>query len=232
MTLRPLAVAFGISAMLGITQAARAGEAVTVGGAQAALIKPDAPRGSVILMPGGDGRINVNADGEILSLMGNQLVRTRSKYASAGLAVLVVDAGVNLSAAVDYMAAIKRPVVMIGTSLGTQRAAQGIAAGAKPDALVLTSGFLSPESGAGVNVMSILGSPDRLPPTLVIHHRADGCRFTQPAGIDPFINWSAGRARVEWLTGGPEAGDPCQAAGHHGFAGLDGQVVALASSFH
>ena len=232
MTFRHLAAAFGVFVMLVITQAAQAGEAVTVGGSQAALIKPDAPRGSVILMPGGDGRSNVNADGEILSLMGNQLVRTRSKYASAGLAVLVVDAGVNLAAAVDYMAAIKRPVVVIGTSLGTQRAAQGIAAGAKPDALVLTSGFLSPESGGGINVMSILGSPDRLPPTLVIHHRADGCRFTQPAGVDPFINWSAGRARVEWLTGGPEAGDPCQAAGHHGFAGLDGQVVALASSFH
>ncbi len=212
--------------------AARAGEVVDIGGSRAVLIKPDAPRWSIILMPGGDGRISVNSDGEVLSLMGNQLVRTRGKYASAGFAVLVVDAGVNLAAAVRYMAAIKKPVVVIGTSRGTQRAAQGIAAGAKPDALVLTSGFLSPESGGQANVMSILGSPDRLPRTLVIHHREDHCPFTNPAGVEPFIKWAAGRARVAWVTGGPDIGNPCQAAGHHGFAGLDAQVVGLASAFH
>jgi hypothetical protein len=47
------------------------------------------------------------------------------------------------------MAAIKRPVTVIGTSRGTIRAAEGIARGARPDALVLTSGFLSAESGGG-----------------------------------------------------------------------------------
>lgn len=232
MTIGRLVAFAGLAAMLGTIQAALAGEAVDVGGSRAALIMPASPHGSVILMPGGDGRISVSPDGEILSLMGNQLIRTRSRYASAGLAVLVVDAGVNLSAAVEYMAKIKRPVVVIGTSRGTQRAAQGIAGGAKPDALVLTSGFLSPESGGQANVMSILGSPSALPRTLVIHHREDGCKFTQPAGVDPFIKWSQGRARVAWVTGGPEVGDPCQASGHHGFAGLDAQVVGLAAAFH
>ncbi|MBI3700383.1 MAG: alpha/beta hydrolase [Afipia sp.] len=231
MTIRLRAAICGITMLICASQFAFAGEAVDVGGSRAALIKPASPRWSVILMAGGDGRINVASDGEILSLMGNQLIRTRARYVSAGLAVLVVDAGVNLSAAVDYMAKIKRPVVVIGTSRGTQRAAEGIAAGAKPDALVLTSGFLSPESGGQASVMSILGSPDRLPRTLVIHHREDGCKFTQPAGVDPFIKWAGGRARVQWLSGGPEVGDPCQAAGHHGFAGLDGQVVSLAASF-
>jgi hypothetical protein len=164
-------------------------------------------------------------------LGGNQLVRTRQSYAAAGLAVLVLDGSGSLPAAVDYMAAIKRPVIVVATSRGTQRAAEGIAAGAKPDALVLTSGFLSPESGGQANVMSILGSPSALPHTLVIHHRDDGCKFTQPAGVDPFIKWANGRARVVWLSGGAENGDPCEAGGHHGFAGLDGQVVGLASSF-
>jgi hypothetical protein len=232
MTFRFRAAALGLLAMFGIVHAATAGEAVDVAGSRAVLIKPASPRWSVILMPGGDGIINVSSDGEILSLKGNQLVRTRASYASKDLAVLVVDAGVNLAAAVDYMAAIKRPVVVIGTSRGTQRAAQGIAAGATPDALVLTSGFLSNDSGAGRNVENILGSPDKLPPTLIIHHREDHCQFTNPAGVDPFIQWSGGRARVEWLTGGTDNGDPCQARAHHGFAGLDDQVVALAAAFH
>lgn len=232
MKCRGLTIALVAIVAFGSIPSAHAGEVVDIGGSHAVLIKPASPHGSVILMPGGDGRIRPSADGEIISLMGNQLVRTRASYAAKGLAVLVVDAGVNLAAAVDYMAAVRRPVTVIATSRGTQRAAQGIAAGAKPDALVLTSGFLAPESGPESSVMSILGSPERLPRTLVIHHREDGCRFTLPAGVTPFIAWSAGRARVEWLTGGREIGDPCQAGGHHGFAGLDAQVVELASAFH
>jgi len=210
---------------------ALADETVTVGGSRAVLIKPASPRGSVILLPGGDGAIRAGDNGEIQGLRGNQLVRTRHAYAARGLAVLVADAGTDLKSAVDYMAAIKRPVTVIGTSRGTLRAAEGIARGARPDALVLTSGFLSPDSGSGSNVMSILGSPAALPRTLVIHHQQDGCRFTLPAGVDPFIKWAGGRARVSWLTGGMDEGDPCQARGHHGFNGLDGQVVGLAAGF-
>jgi hypothetical protein len=211
---------------------ARADQTVSIGGSQAVLLKPASPRASVILMPGGDGSIAAGPGGSIGRLKGNQLVRTRKAYEAHGLAVLVVDAGVNLKAAVDYMRAIKAPVTVIGTSRGTLRAAEGIAAGARPDALVLTSGFLSAGSGSGQNVESILGSPARLPRTLVIHHRQDGCRVTLPAGVEPFIKWAAGRARVAWVDGGTEAGDPCQARGHHGFAGLDGKVVGLAAGFH
>src|SRR6267142_1123426 len=209
-----------------------ADETVSIGGSRAVLIKPTAPRASVILLPGGSGAINAGDNGEIHGLTGNQLVRTRHAYAARGLAVLVVDAGADLNSAVQYMAAIKRPVTVIGTSRGTIRAAEGIARGARPDALVLTSGFLSPESGSGQNVMSILGSPASLPRTLVIHHSQDSCRATLPAGVDPFIKWSAGRARVTWISGGRSDGDPCEAFAHHGFNGQDGQIVGIAAGFH
>jgi hypothetical protein len=210
---------------------ARADETVSVGGSQAVLLRPAAPKASVILMPGGDGNIAASPGGQIGGLKNNQLVRTRNAYKAHGLAVLVVDANVNLAAAVDYMRKIKSPVTVIGTSRGTLRAAQGIARGARPDALVLTSGFLTDASGSSQNVANILGSPGRLPRTLVIHHRQDGCRFTQPAGVAPFIKWAAGKARVVWLDGGGAQGNPCQAKSHHGFLGLDGKVVSLAAGF-
>jgi hypothetical protein len=171
-----------------------ADETVNIGGSRAVLIKPNAPRASVILMPGGSGAINAGDHGDIHSLNFNQLVRTKNAYAARGLAVLVVDAGTPLDAAVQYMAAIKRPVTVIATSRGTIRAAEGIARGARPNALVLTSGLLSAESGSGQNVMSILGSPASLPRTLIIHHNQDSCRLTLPAGVEPFVKWSAGRA--------------------------------------
>jgi hypothetical protein len=174
---------------------AAADETVSVGGSRVVLIKPASPRASVILLAGGDGNIRAGDHGDLHGMTGNQLVRTRHAYAARGLAVLVADAGTDLTSAVQYMAAIKRPVTVIGTSRGTLRAAQGIARGARPDALVLTSGFLSNESGDNYNVMSILGSPAALPRTLVIHHTQDGCKRTMPAGVEPFIKWSAGKAR-------------------------------------
>ena len=112
------------------------------------LIKPGAPRASVILIPGGDGVINADDNGEIRALKFNQLVRTRHDYAARGLAVLVVDADTPLDGAIQYMAAIKRPVTVIATSRGTIRAAQWIARGGRPDALVLMSGLLSAEPAA------------------------------------------------------------------------------------
>ncbi len=59
-----------------------ADESVTIGGSRAVLIKPSAPRGSVILLPGGDGAIRAGDSGDIHGLRGNQLVRTRHAYAA------------------------------------------------------------------------------------------------------------------------------------------------------
>jgi len=206
-------------------------KSIGIAGADAVLLRPEKPKGSVILMPGGDGRIKVGYDGAINRLGNNQLVRTRYAYAKRGLAVLVVDADVNLALAVKTMRMVKSPVVVIATSRGTLRAAQGIAAGARPDALVLTAGFLTDDSGSRQNVANILGSPGKLPRTLVIHHRQDGCRVTRPAGVAPFIKWAGGKARVVWLDGGSDSGNPCKARAHHGFAGLDASVVSTAARF-
>jgi len=228
----PLVAALTAASLLSLP--ARADETVSIGGVRAVLIKPSAePVGSLILLAGGDGHLDIGDNGHIGHLFGNQLVRTREAYAARGFAVLVPEAEINLAAAVKYMAAIKRPVTVVGTSRGTQRAAEGLARGAHPDALVLTSGFLSPQSGEGEHrsVIALLGSPSRLPRTLVIHHRRDGCRWTSPTGVEPFVKWAGGRARVIWLDGGVSVGDPCEARAHHGFNGIDGEVVDAVSAF-
>ena len=202
---------------------------VSVGGVSAALLRPAHPKGGIILLAGGAGNIGVGPDGAI-AREGNQFVRTRAAYAARGFAVLVPDCCVNVAAAVQYMHSFGK-VTLVGTSRGTQRAAQGIAAGARPDRLVLTSGFLSNASGDSDNAMNTLGSPAALPPTLVVHHRQDGCVKTLPVGVAPFLDWAKGKARVTWLDGGQSTGNPCEAQAHHGFAGQDGQVVSAVTGF-
>jgi hypothetical protein len=200
-----------------------------VGGVAAALLKPAHPRGALVLLAGGDGQIGVGAD-DAIAREGNQLVRTRAAYAARGFAVLVPDCCVDVAAAVTYMQQFGR-VTLVATSRGTQRAARGIAAGARPARLVLTSGFLSDASGDPDNVEAIVGSPSALPPTLIVHHRQDGCKRTQPGGVAPFLAWAAGKARVVWLDGGEDEGNPCEAMAHHGFNGIDGQVVSAVAAF-
>jgi hypothetical protein len=202
---------------------------VQVSGVNAALLKPAKPHGAIVLMAGGDGNIGVGADGSI-ARQGNQLVRTREAYAQRGFAVLVPDGNVDVAAAVQMMTQYGK-VTLVATSRGTLRAASGLAAGARPNRLVLTSGFLTDESGGGENVARILGSPAALPPTLVVHHRHDECGKTSPAGVAPFLAWAAGKARVTWLDGGASEGNPCEAFAHHGFNGIDGRVVAAVSGF-
>lgn len=202
---------------------------VSVGGVSAALLKPAQPRGGIILLAGGNGSIGVGPNGAI-AREGNQLVRTRAAYAARGFAVLVPDCCVDIGAAIQYMRSFGH-VTLVGTSRGTQRAAQGIAAGARPDRLVLTSGFLSNASGDTDNVMNSVGSASALPPTLIVHHRQDGCAKTLPAGVAPFLDWAKGKARVAWLDGGQSTGNPCEAWAHHGFAGQDGQVVSAVAGF-
>lgn len=232
---RVIRISLTVAAVLApLTKASAAGvkaSAVSVGGTTAALLMPAKPRASIILLTGGPGRVGVDSAGEISTGRNNQLVRTRDAYAARGFAVLVPDSGFDLAALVAYMGQIKRPVVVAGTSRGTQRAARGIAAGARPDKLVLTSGFLSNESGDRDNVMNILGNPALLPPTLIVHHRQDGCSKTAPAGVAPFVAWAGGRAKVTWLSGGTPEGDPCDAFATHGFNGIDGQVVSAVAGF-
>jgi hypothetical protein len=208
-------------AMLASTPA-MADQAVQVGGALALLNKPAAPRASVILIPGGDGMMNIRSDGSFSGLGGNQLVRTRKAYLAHGVATLTIDRGVNVAEAVNYMRKIASPVVVVGTSRGTLRVPESF--GAKPNGIVLTAGFLN-------EVRSQVGSAGALPRTLIVHHKLDGCRFTPPSGVEPFKAWGGARVRVAWMDGGRDVGDPCQARGYHGFNGLDGRVVSTIASF-
>lgn len=204
---------------------------IDIGGARSLLILPGSPKASIILMSGGTGQINVTTDGKITNALQNQLVRTRMAYARSGFAVLVLDASSSLTSAVEYMKKIKRPVKVVATSMGALRAARGIASGARPDKLVLTSARLTASSGGGGYFTSILGSPSQLPKTLIIHHRNDECPGTKPAGVQPFIGWAQGKARAVWLSGGRSVGRPCGATSYHGFRGLDSTVVGIVSKF-
>lgn len=59
------------------------------------------PSGAVILLAGGNGRLDITPEGVIQKLSGNQLVRTRELYARAGYLALVPDLAPDLKMGTD-----------------------------------------------------------------------------------------------------------------------------------
>jgi pimeloyl-ACP methyl ester carboxylesterase len=179
---------------------------------------------------------------------GNFLVRTRQLFAAQGLAVAVVDAPSDRQdgsyfngfrqtpeAVADVRALVawlrdrtKRPVWLVGTSRGTQSVAyaatqlEGVDA---PDGIVLTSSILADKRGRPVTDMPL----ERIRvPVLVVHHEDDECASCLFSGIPFLMNGLSAAPRKELVAmkGGESRGDPCEAFAHHGYNGLEPEVVA------
>jgi dienelactone hydrolase len=180
-------------------------------------------------------------------LKNNFLVRTRQLFAERGLTVAVIDAPSDRTRMAlkgfrqkpEHVADVKAviawlkqqnnvPVWLIGTSRGTQSAAfiateLSVSQGG-PDGLVLTSTILSDDKGRAVPEMPL----EKIAiPVLVIHHEQDGCRhcpFSATPGLMKKLN-GAPRKELIPFKGGEDRGDPCEALAHHGFNGLEKEVV-------
>ena len=158
------------------------------------------------------------------------MLRVLSFCANArGIATLIVPHGTVLGQAIQYMRKVKEPVALVGMSQGVSFAARGVGNGAKPDALILISGSLmAPGKGPA---QDFLKTPAVLPRTLVLHNRNDACDLTPVSAVEPFVKWSGGRARVQWIGGSGTGKDPCGPNSAHGFMGADGDVVNGIASF-
>ncbi|MGE0717386.1 MAG: alpha/beta hydrolase [Alphaproteobacteria bacterium] len=253
-----LAAALLLLANSAFAQAARVVDVPTRGTTvRALLLLPATPVGSVILLAGGHGRLDLAADVRIGWGSGNQLVRTRAAYAAAGYATLVPDIaedlktwdgvaqgyrfsaqhGRDLGALVAYMRAIRQPVVVVATSRGAVSAgvllAEAAAPPTRPDGVVMTAPMLMSIGDRLPNFRMAIGdAPARARlPLLVVGNRRDTCRYTLPASIDAFVAWHGGAVDVVMLDGPQGVGDPCEARAAHGFAGIDGEVVATVTGW-
>lgn len=212
--------------------------------------RPAAPIGSVVLMAGGDGVLDIDSQGRIGSgLSGNHLVRTRSLYVRAGYAVFVPDVAADLkgtnnfrfgkayaqdvAAVVAAAREVARPVAIIGTSRGALAVASVFTRQSEvlPDAAVISSGVLMGNEGKGGSASTVGDLRQVRVPVLLLRHKLDACRVSAPADADKFKELLIGSPKVDVVTlegGGPRSktADPCGASHYHGFWGIDDQAVA------
>lgn len=217
------------------------------------VLKPATPKAAVLLLAGGHGGLQIFPGGSMKWGDGNFLVRTRRLFADQGFTVAVVDTPsdrqrppylsgfrhssehvADLKAAMEWLRADgKIPVWLIGTSRGTQSAAhiaieaQGPAG---PDGIVLTSSILRDDKSPAVSAMEL----ERIKvPVLVVHHEQDGCAACLYAGVPVLMEKLKGNRDSQLMTfrGGKNFGDPCQAFAHHGFNGIELDVVQQIASW-
>jgi pimeloyl-ACP methyl ester carboxylesterase len=214
--------------------------------------------GSVILLAGGHGNLQLGKDGSIGWGKGNQLVRTRAAYAKAGFVTAVPDmatdakqgAGVvqrfrwseaharDIGALVKHMHTLAAPVYLVGTSraaLSVANAAVRLAGAERPDAIVITSGLLMNVDNYQPSAERNVGRLERITqPTFIVFHTQDGCKYSKPSSAGRFkpLLSKAAKVDVKLLSGGTNTGsEPCEADTHHGFQGQDAEVVQLVTSW-
>ena len=217
------------------------------------LIRPaDKPIASVILFAGAHGRLALSPRG-IGWGEGNFLVRNRERFAQSGFIVAVIDApsdrpqglwDFRTSAAhaedIKHVIAELRkmfdiPVWLIGTSMGTVSAANSAARLKEggPDGLVLTS-TITKESRVVTETVNSVRLKDIRVPTLVVHHKQDGCVVTPYELAVALMRSLTQTPKKELLTfvgGDLSVSDPCEAMSYHGFLGLDVEVVVAIASW-
>jgi hypothetical protein len=168
-----------------------------------------------ILIPGAGGATPIDF-----------VVRNEARIAAAGFVTQVTTSTGTASSLASTARQQGRKVVVVAMSRGVTQAASLLASGVPMNGVVLVSGVgLDDISGQ-------IGSPARLPPTLVVHHQRDTCPLTTPESASRFARWGGGKVTLRWIANsGPPAPNPCGPRAAHGFFVQDGAAVSSIVGF-
>lgn len=221
------------------------------------LLEPEnEPKAIVLLFAGGKGTLNLN-QGMFGNSIGwgknNFLVRSREKFAEHGFIVATIDApsdkqgkdgmyyefrtsDAHVEDIDSVIARIREnndlPVWLIGTSRGTESAAYiGMGSSQKLAGIVLTSS-MTEENGKGLAVTELPLSIIKIP-TFITHHVNDGCKWTTPDGAKLIkqLLTAAPVTELKLFDGGREQSKPCKAMSHHGYLGIEDDVIDAIATF-
>jgi hypothetical protein len=207
---------------------------------------PEQPAAALVLLPGGDGVLSIDGAGAINLDTDNFLVRTRAEWIARGFAVAIPDVPSDRSTLLNsrlsrgYGEILRRivayvrsrtgaPIWLIGTSQGTNAAANGAARMTQGEiaGLVLTSSlsragrrYSETVFGADLNLIIV--------PTLIVGHQGDRCLNT-PASEAEHIRRAlikSPRTEVMLFDGGaPPRSDECRGYSEHGYLGIEAEVL-------
>ena len=208
------------------------------------LSAPAQPRAVLIMLPGGDGIVDIGQTAAAGRLSLNFLVRTLPLWVAQGFAVVILGAPDNRSLlgqrhTPGYAAAIDRaidfarsraagPVWLVGTSQGSTAAANGAARLAGKIAGVVLTSSVTRQNSSGETVFD--ANPAAISvPALIVANQGDTCAVTPAADAAVLAGYLTRSPRKEVILVQSSDSDPrsppCEAMSPHGFYGIEGMVV-------
>jgi hypothetical protein len=177
----------------------------------------------VVLMPGGNGRLNPRMEGANLALAagGNFLIRSREQFAGPQFVAASTDATTTPARILAITQDLEKryggiAIYVIGTSKSTEAT---MALAKSLDGQV--AGFVHSSSMNAISSFDPRGLKSR---NLIVLHRQDACRATSPsAGVSSHNKYGTELIEME---GGKSTGDDCEAYAHHGYYGIEAETVA------
>lgn len=202
---------------------------------------------TVLLFPGGHGRVKLKSDGTIRKLRGNFVIRTRDLFLDNGINVVIVDAPSDrykspgmkggYRSSDEHITDLKalleglkkhsnKPIWLNGTSRGSESVAYAGIHLKGISGLILTSS-ITEENGNGEEVTSY--ELDKITvPVFIGAHEDDGCWVTPPSGAAAIKEKLTSAKVIEYkmYSGGDDPiSKPCKAKSQHGFLGIEHQVL-------
>lgn len=207
---------------------------------------PKRAKAVVVLFTGGKGVTRITKSGKLRSGLGNFLIRTRTYFLRQGFTTVVFDGptdhprdlrfGFRRTAAhaVDIGAVITHlrgryglPVWLVGTSRGTTSVVSAASQldVHRPDGIVLTSSMLAPVTNGNYVFDFPLGKISM--PVLITHHRDDDCYATLARDVPRLAHElsTAVPKAVKFYEGGTPGNNECGGRSHHGYQGIEEQVI-------
>lgn len=213
------------------------------------VLVPPHPLATLVMLPGGTGRIGLRGDGRIRR-GANFLVRTRDAWRRRGFAVLIPDApddrnlrghrhGPAFAAVVAGLVrlahrTVSSPVFLVGTSQGTIATINGAAhapAGAI-GGIVLTESVSVPGRLSRETVFDADPGEVRVPVLIVANHD-DECPVAPPAMAPRIARALSASPAVtlRFVAGGRLRTRRCGSLGPHGYAGIEPRVETVISGW-
>ena len=211
---------------------------------------PVAAVANVILLAGGNGLLNLDANGYPQSSSGNFLIRSGNEFMLRGMNVMMADVAPALPTGISYTARLNgthkamiqtfinaaatrwpgKPIWVIGTSNGS---VSTVAAAGDTTPVTGAFGFVLTSSVTVLDTPAnqALFDADKLrinKPTYVVWNAPDSCSVSPPAGSLALFNalTTATKSSLVMTGGHSVMSDLCGAFSWHGYAGLEAATVA------
>jgi pimeloyl-ACP methyl ester carboxylesterase len=203
---------------------------------------PANPRAALIMLPGGNGMVEIGNDGSIRRMGGSFLLRTLPLWQEKGFAVAVLSPpngmsllgqrhtatyAATIGQAVDFVRDHANvPVWLVGASQGSTAAVSGGARLSGKIAGIVVTSSITGRSSSGETLFD--SEPELVAvPALIVANSGDACPASPPADA-PKIAAAlvhAPRKEVVYMQSVGTEGQPCEGMSPHGFFGIEAATV-------